>query len=154
MTDPTRRRVLASIAAAALLLAYGFAPVARAEDDPAVVRTRAYCDALLETMKVAKSTPIRKRYDRLEPAIRAMFDLPAMTRIAVGPAWTTTSPEDQQAIVDAFSRFTIATYAYRFDGYSGEHFDVDPTPESRGDEQARAARRSSRRAARKCSSTT
>ncbi len=133
MTSFIRRRVLASFGACAVLLVVGPIGVAHAEDDPAVVRARAYCDALLETMKVAKATPVRKRYDRLEPAIRAMFDLPAMTRIAVGPAWSTLSPEDQQAIVDAFSRFTIATYAYRFDGYSGEHFEVAPTPDARGD---------------------
>jgi phospholipid transport system substrate-binding protein len=44
-------------------------------------------------------------------------------------------PADQQAIVNAFSRFTIATYASRFDGYSGEHFEVDPKVEDRGAEK-------------------
>jgi phospholipid transport system substrate-binding protein len=106
---------------------------AHAADDPAVVRTRAYCDALLASMKTAKQTPVEKRYERLEPAIRAMFDLPGMTRLTVGPSWDSMDPKDQQAIVDAFSRFTIATYAFRFDGYSGEHFEVDPTPEVRGE---------------------
>ena len=130
MTLQARRLALVSIATIAATL---FAVPARADDDPAVVRTRAYCEALLETMKSAKTTPVKKRYERLEPAIRTMFDLPAMTRLAVGPQWTTLSADDQQSIVDAFSRFTIATYAFRFDGYSGEHFDVNPATETRGE---------------------
>ena len=84
-------------------------------------------------MKTAKATPVRKRYEQLEPAIRAMFDLPEMTRIAVGRDWDGLDAKDQQIIVDAFSKFTIATYASRFDGYSGERFEVDPKPEVRGD---------------------
>ena len=127
-----RRFVAFSLVALVATVSLGVAP-ARAADDPAVVRTRAYCDALIESMKSAKKTPVRKRYENLEPAIRTMFDLPAMTRLTVGPAWTTMSADDQQAIVDAFSRFTIATYAFRFDGYSGEHFEVDPSPEVRGE---------------------
>ena len=127
-----RRFVAFSLVALVATASLGTAP-ARAADDPAVVRTRAYCDALIESMKSAKKTPVRKRYENLEPAIRTMFDLPAMTRLTVGPAWTTMSAEDQQAIVEAFSRFTIATYAFRFDGYSGERFEVDPSPEVRGE---------------------
>ena len=115
-----------------LSTAIGVTP-AFAADDPAVVRTRTYCDALLATMKVAKQTPVQKRYERLEPAIRAMFDLPGMTKLTVGPSWDSMDPKDQQVIVDAFSRFTIATYAFRFDGYSGEHFEVDPSVEERGE---------------------
>jgi phospholipid transport system substrate-binding protein len=54
-----------------------------------------------------------------------------MTRIAVGPQWNAIPPEQQAALIDAFSRMTIATYASRFDGYSGERFEVDPAVETR-----------------------
>jgi phospholipid transport system substrate-binding protein len=54
-----------------------------------------------------------------------------MTRIAIGPRWTSIPKEQQAALVDAFSRMTIATYANRFDGYSGERFDVEPAVETR-----------------------
>ena len=128
-----RRRTLI-LGSLAVLVAGAIRPsLALAADDPAVVRTRTYCDALLASMKTAKQTPVTKRYERLEPAIRAMFDLPAMTQMTVGPSWSTLDPKDQQVIVDAFSRFTIATYAFRFDGFSGEHFEVDPTPDIRGE---------------------
>jgi phospholipid transport system substrate-binding protein len=104
-----------------------------AEDDPAIIKAQTYCNALLAEMKTAKQTPVKKRYDQLEPAIRSFFDLQAMTKTAVGPSWATMDPKDQQVITDAFSRFTIATYASRFDGYSGEKFDVTPAPEVRGE---------------------
>ena len=97
-----------------------------ADTDPAVSTIRAFCDALLATMKQADQLGVRGRYDKLAPVIRSTFDLPAMTRIAVGPDWTTIPPDQQAALQDHFARMTIATYANRFDGYSGQSFDVDP----------------------------
>jgi len=99
--------------------------------DPAAAAIRAFCDALLEVMKRADQLGIRGRYDRLAPAIAQTFDLPAMTRIAVGLTWSTIPPEQQSALVDGFTRMTVATYANRFDGYSGERFEVSPTAEAR-----------------------
>jgi phospholipid transport system substrate-binding protein len=40
--------------------------------------------------------------------------------------------EQQAALIEAFSRMTIATYANRFDGYSGERFETDAASEARG----------------------
>ena len=68
---------------------------------------------------------------RLSAPIHATFDLAAMTRIAVGPDWNRFSAADQAALIDGFSRMTIATYASRFDGYSGERFEVEPESEAR-----------------------
>jgi phospholipid transport system substrate-binding protein len=51
-----------------------------------------------------------------------------MSRIAVGPDWAKLTPEQQQRVRDAFARYTIATYANRFDDYGGEAFEVDPAP--------------------------
>jgi phospholipid transport system substrate-binding protein len=131
MYDPPRRRFLAAS------VAFGAAAMARAaysaqgEIDPAAARIRAYCDALLDTMKHAKELGVQGRYDKLAPVVRATFDLSAMTRIAVGPDWPSIPPERQAALIEGFARMTIATYANRFDGYSGERFDVDPTTEAR-----------------------
>lgn len=112
----------------------GFATVAIAEgatDDPAVKPVDTFYEALLSAMKQAKELGVRGRYDRLAPPIRATFDLAAMTRIAVGAEWNTIPPAQQSALVDAFTRMTIATYASRFDGYSGERFEVEPNSEVR-----------------------
>ena len=109
-------------------------PVAAADAPPADVTApiRAFYAALLDVMKRAKTLGIRGRYDTLAPVVSAAFDLPAMTRISVGPRWTSIPKEQQASLIDAFSRMTIATYASRFDGFSGERFEVDPEVESRG----------------------
>ena len=99
--------------------------------DPAVRRIRAFYDALLEVMKQADRLGIEGRYHKLAPVIGATFDLAAMTRIAVGPDWSALSPAQQEELVASFTRMTIATYANRFDGYSGERFEVEPTAEER-----------------------
>lgn len=114
------------------LLAAAVAPLAfGAEADPAVTRISAFYDVLLDGMKRANALGIRGRYDRFAPAVKATFDLPAMTRIAVGPAWKTIDPQQQAALIEQFTRMTIATYASRFDGYSGERFEVEPASEAR-----------------------
>jgi phospholipid transport system substrate-binding protein len=99
--------------------------------DPAVGRIHAFYDSLLASMKQADRLGISGRYDKLAPVIRATFDLEAMTRIAVGPDWKTIMPEQQSELIESFARMTIATYANRFDGYSGERFDVEPISEVR-----------------------
>ena len=125
-----RRRLL--LAGAAWLGA--FATAAHGEgttDDPAVKPVSAFYDALLSVMKQAKELGVRGRYDRLASPIRATFDLSAMTRIAVGTDWNAIPAAQQVALVDGFTRMTIATYASRFDGYSGERFEVEPSSEAR-----------------------
>jgi phospholipid transport system substrate-binding protein len=79
---------------------------------------------LLDTMKHAGALGQKGRYEALAPAIRGSFDLPAMAQRAVGPAWRGFSPAQQQSVAAAFARYTIATYADRFDGYSGERLEV------------------------------
>jgi phospholipid transport system substrate-binding protein len=101
------------------------------EFDPAAARVRTFYSSLLATMKQADRLGIQGRYEKLEPVIRATFDLAAMTRIAVGPDWNSIPPEQQSELIQNFSRMTIATYASRFDGYSGEQLDVEPTTEAR-----------------------
>ena len=125
-----RRDALFAIAAGIAARVPAFAADAPASDVTAPIH--AFYDALLDVMKRAKALGIKGRYDTLAPVIESSFDLPAMTRIAIGPRWTSIPKEQQGALVDAFSRMTIATYASRFDGYSGERFEIDPAVESRG----------------------
>jgi phospholipid transport system substrate-binding protein len=81
---------------------------------------------LLAVMKEGKRQSFDQRYNRLAPTITRVFDLPLMSRIAVGPGWTQLSADQQQRVTAAFSRYTISNYASRFDDYSGERFDVTP----------------------------
>ena len=128
--DRRRRRALAAVGAMIATLALP-AGAQTAPVDPAVASIRAFYEVLLDVMKQADKLGVRGRYDKLAPAIRSVYDLPAMTRLAIGPDWSTIPAEQQTALIDAFSRKTIATYANRFDGYSGQSFLVEPEVETR-----------------------
>jgi phospholipid transport system substrate-binding protein len=79
-------------------------------------------------MQQAKTLGLKGRYEKLDPAIHRAFNLPLMTRLSVGPDWQKLSPDQQKSLIAAFTDLSISTYAARFDGFSGEHFDVDPNP--------------------------
>ena len=100
--------------------------------DPAAQQIRQFDDALLETMKQAGRLGPQGRYQKLDPVIAQSFDLPTMTRFAVGSTWSTLSPADQAALVKAFRRMTVATYAHNFDGYDNQRFTQEPNVETRG----------------------
>jgi phospholipid transport system substrate-binding protein len=128
--DVSLKRRLALRLAGATLVSVSV-PNSWGQVDPAVGRVRAFYDALLATMKQADRLGIRGRYDKLAPVISSTFDLAAMTRIAVGPEWNSIAPELQSKLIESFTRMTVATYASRFDGYSGERFEVEPASEVR-----------------------
>jgi phospholipid transport system substrate-binding protein len=101
---------------------------------PAVLKIQTYYEQLMPTIKQAGRLSVRERDTRFTPVITAIFDLPTMTRLAVGPAWKSFSVEQQAAVQNAFARFIVADYASQIKDYSGESFVVDPqtTPETRG----------------------
>ena len=78
--------------------------------------------ALLAVMKTAETNSVEQRYKELEPAIADAFNLDFMIRIAVGSRWKKTSNLEKTALVQAFKRMCVGTYASRFNGYSGESF--------------------------------
>ena len=135
MTDampamPISRRALLMISAS--FAAIGAAAPRRAlaadaDAAPAAVIQRFY-EVLLAVMKDAKQLSFDQRYQRLEPTVTQTYDLPLMSRLAVGPGWAQLTPAQQQNLTEAFARYTIAEYANQFDGYSGERFEVDPAP--------------------------
>jgi phospholipid transport system substrate-binding protein len=122
----------AGACATALLLLAGIAPQAHAQNDPAAAQVDGFDNALLGVMKQADQLGVRGRARKLTPEIERAFNLPAMTRFAVGPAWSTMSDSDHSALIAAFTRYSAASYAHNFDGYSGEKFVVDPNVVTRG----------------------
>jgi phospholipid transport system substrate-binding protein len=117
---------LALLLAPAPALVVAAAPAAAQAQaaDPAVQQVTRLDDALLEAMKQAKKLGPRGRYGKLDPVITQVFDLPIMTRFAVGTSWSGLQPAQQQELVRAFSRMTVATYAHNFDDYNGQHFEL------------------------------
>jgi phospholipid transport system substrate-binding protein len=101
-----------------------------------VATPQALYDALLISMKRGSALSFSQRVDLLGPEIRQDLDLALMTRIAVGPPWRSLSSADQRDLTEAFSAYSIATYAQRFRSYDGERFEVDPTPAGRSNGDA------------------
>jgi phospholipid transport system substrate-binding protein len=108
-----------SLLALPALLAPG---LARAQTP--VEAVEAFHAALLGVMREARGLGVRGRYERLAPVMARVFDLPAMTRIAVGPPWAGFAPPEQLALTEAFTRWSVANFANRFDGYGGERFET------------------------------
>lgn len=82
--------------------------------------------ALVAVMKAGKATPFERRYDMLAPAIENALDLPYILRISVGFGWSGLTQEEQQTLLVAFRRYTVASYLDNFDSYDGQQFVVSP----------------------------
>ena len=99
---------------------------ARADDPAAAGPITTFNAALLAGMKAGKATPFPSRYQALAPVVGQAFDLQEILSASVGPRWEKLSAEDQAALLDVFTRFTVATYVANFDTYSGQRIDVLP----------------------------
>jgi phospholipid transport system substrate-binding protein len=121
-----------------LLCAMLFLPVADrayAEvSDPAASQVQTLTASLLKSMQAGSAVSMTERYRNLEPVIKQVFGLPLMTRLSVGPEWAHFSPEQQNALIAAFSRFTIANYAHNFRDFSGQRFEIGDVV-SRGEDK-------------------
>lgn len=104
---------------------------ASAQDQAAIVVKNFY--TRLETvMKRGDQLGFAGRYKELAPAIQNAFNLPLMTRFAVGPVWAKATPQEQQELVSAFSDFSVANYAKNFSKYDGEQFTVSDVKPATG----------------------
>jgi len=123
-----RRSSLVRIFGLAALLGLGTAGFDQAFAIDAVGRPEAVINgldqSLLDVMQHAKQLGYDGRYAKLAPVVQQNFDIGFMTRIAVGPGWSDLSQDQQKQLTAAFGKFITATYARRFDGYSGETFET------------------------------
>ena len=126
-TLATRTLTLAS-AALCLGLITTAQPAAAAGGD--TVRT--FYDTLLANMRSGPSLGASGRYARIAPVVRRVFDIPFMTRLAVGPEWASLTEAQRQQVSQAFERYVAAVYAERFDNYSGEKLQVTGEQPSAG----------------------
>ena len=85
---------------------------------------RSFYGVLLGNMQQGRALGESGRYARLAPVVDRTFDIPLMTRLAVGPVWETLSPARQQQLEAAFGHYIAATYADQFDSYSGQQLQV------------------------------
>ena len=111
------------MSAVAVVLLAALGPAAGAETTAQGVVDR-FHRSLIGVMTRANELGYLGRYEALSPEIAAAFHIPLMARIVAGSHWKTFSRDQKSALVEAFGRMTTATYANRFDGYSGERFRI------------------------------
>jgi phospholipid transport system substrate-binding protein len=52
--------------------------------------------------------------------------------VSVGVRWASLSPDQQSRLLEAFRRYTVASYVANFDSYAGQNFTVSPETRSLG----------------------
>lgn len=122
-------RVIASV------LCLSFLPMmamAEPTTDANVALIEKFHASLLDTMKQGKTLGIEGRFKKLEPEIDRAFDLGAMTKFTVGPKWVGMSEDEHKALIAAFRRMTIASYARNFAEFKDQQFTIEPKVEVRG----------------------
>jgi phospholipid transport system substrate-binding protein len=122
----TRRALMARLTPFCLILLVVLAPLtpgSAAASDPQDV-VRGFYGLLLSNMRDGRILGESGRLARLAPVVNRTFDVPAMTRLAVGPSWANLNPAQQQQLIAAFGHYVAATYADQFDSYSGEQLQV------------------------------
>lgn len=87
----------------------------------------------LDVMKRADEIGYDGRYRELQTIVGDSFDLPFMAEKSVGRHWKKLGPEEQERWVRSFQELTAATYAGRFEGYSGQSFEILGEESARSD---------------------
>lgn len=85
---------------------------------------------LEQVMKRADSLGFDGRFELLDPVLASAYDLEWMAAKSLGRHWKKLSMDERARWLELFRKFTVSTYADRFDGFSGEHFEVLSQEES------------------------
>jgi phospholipid transport system substrate-binding protein len=117
------------------MLVIAAAPLSRralAETAPADATStiKRFNGALLAAMKSGGRTDFSSRFQALGPEVDQAFDLSAVLSVSVGPGWAGLSRGQQSRLLDAFRRYTVASYVANFDNYAGQDFTVSPDTRS------------------------
>lgn len=124
----SRLRAIACVLAVVAAVGSVGQPLAATTTSPSDVVARLN-DTVLSVMQDAKPLGFQGRFDRLAPELLGAFNFQVMASIAVGKYWSELDTAQRRRLIDVFGRTSIATFANRFDGYSGERFQVvEETP--------------------------
>lgn len=116
------RALRACIAFAVALL---IASSAQAQQGEAAKVVEAFHDELLNVMRNADGLGFEGRFRALMPTVKGSFNLRLMTRYTVTSRhWRKMDKKQHRRLIDAFTGYTVAIYADRFDGFSGQRFEV------------------------------
>ena len=81
-------------------------------------------EQFLDVMQHADEIGFDGRYEQLHGIVGNSFDLAFMAEKSVGRHWKKLTPEEQERWLASFQDMTAATYAGRFEGFSGQRFEV------------------------------
>jgi phospholipid transport system substrate-binding protein len=121
-------RIALAAAASALLAGGAYAQAS----DPAAAKIESFDAAVIKTLQAGKAAGAAGRAKVVGPAVEQTFDLPFMTRLAVGSDWTKMSADDQAALEKAYGRYAVANWAKNFDNYNGQKLELDGPVQDRG----------------------
>ena len=79
--------------------------------------------SLQKVLEEAEQLGYKGRAERLSPILDAAFDFNYMAEKTVGRHWSTLSADEQKRWVELFAELTKATYAGRFDRFTGQRFE-------------------------------
>ena len=108
----------------AVLLAATAVESARAEATTARQLVARFHGTLLDLMKNAVHLGVKGRYQKLAPEIEQTFHLKLMVRVSIGSYWKNADDGERDRLAEAFSQYSISTYASQFDSYSGQKFSI------------------------------
>ena len=108
-------------------------PVAAASEQAASSVVNAFHETLTDVMRASDKLGFSGRRDKLDLVINEHFDLSLISRVVTGRFWKSMDEVQREQMVQTFTELTVATYASRFDSYSGERFRIAETRELKKD---------------------
>lgn len=121
-------RLLAPLLLAAVIAGPSWA--AWAQETPTAVIERLNT-TLIDVMRQATRLGYQGRLERLEPVLKATFNYPLMARVSVSKHWAGLTTDQKRQLSNEFARLSSATFASRFNGFSGERFEIVEQKEQR-----------------------
>jgi phospholipid transport system substrate-binding protein len=128
----SRRGIVAS---AAGIFFVGVRPRGANADDAVLAPIRLLNEGLLRAMKAGQAASFSDRFNILAPIIDQTFDLTTILKDSVGLEWQSLPPGQQATLLDAFRRYTVASYVNSFDSYDGQRLLVNPETRAVGADQ-------------------
>ncbi len=129
MNQPSPSRVharaLLHLLCGLLLLLAG--TTARSQDvvpeiDPASAIVTELHATLKDMMQNADTLGYGGRYELIEPVVARRFDTPLIVKVILSRNWSSLSGTEQIEFLALFAQLSAATYASRFDSWSGQEF--------------------------------
>ena len=98
--------------------------IAHAEEKVASAVIESLHVSLLAMMKDADTLGFEGRRKYMEPVVAQSFNMPIIAYLSTKYIWKKFNENQRKQLTDTLERLSVATFAARFKGYSGESFRV------------------------------